>query len=239
MAAQPLFPAAYRGTSLLITPSRSLRHIIMSFASYAQKPLPSPKTNHMFGHFQAKELWGVSEEGRGEQVLARSHTVDMPKKTMANQVPCTPRRDDKNPLLRTGNRLAATIAVHSLDSSFEKSFQDNLELRMRISTLENKIRNRKLLRILLQKREQEISSLQSSLAQTLADISVLQSPESAVELEDWSISEGRVDQEDTLVSRVEKRAWRDPWPRLEVQMETLRWKLVKFLARREARPPGP
>lgn len=238
MAAQPLFPADFTGSSLLITPSRSLPLIIMSFTSYAQKPLPSPKTNHMFGHFQAKELWGVSEEGR-DQVLARSHTVDMPKKTMANQVPSTPRRDDKNPLLRTGNRLAATIAVHSLDSSFEKSFQDNLELRMRISTLENKIRNRKLLRILLQKREQEISSLQSSLSQTLADISALQSPETAVEVEDWSISEGREDQEDTLVSRVEKRAWRDPWPRLEVQMETLRWKLVKFLARRETQPLRP
>lgn len=209
----------------------------MSFSSYAQKPLPSPKTNHMFAHFQAKELWGVPEEGK-QQGLARSHTVDMPKKTMANAVPCTPRRDDKNPLLRTGNRLAATIAVHSLDSSFERSFQDNLELRMRIATLENKIRNRKLLRILLQKREQEISSLQSSLAQVLADIAALQSPESAEEVQDWSVSEGRGEQEETLVSRVEKRMWRDPWPRLEVQMETLRWKLVKFLARRETEPTG-
>lgn len=204
----------------------------MSFATYAQKPLLSPKTNHVFSHFQAKEAWVHSD--RPDQ-LSRSQTVDMPKRTIANPVPSTPRRDEKNPLLRAGNKLAQTIAVHSLDASFEKTFQDNLDLRMRISTLENKIRNRKLLRILLQKREQEITSLQTALSKTLSEIAALQNPDEPVDYEESSVSEGLEEQEDTGLTRVENRLWTDPWPRLEVQMETLRWKLVKFLARRETR----
>ena len=219
----------------------------MSFShTSAQKPLPSPKTFHSVASLQTRESWAVPEEAAPRraapelQLLSRAQTFDMPRKaTMANQVPITLRRDDKNPLTQS-SRLAATLSAHSLDTSFERAFQDNLELRLRISTLENKIRNRKLLRILLQKREQEIEHLRAALAKTLADTDLLQDrlkkvlghPSSPAPDEEVII-DVQSEQEETLVTKAEVRSWQDPMPRLSLQMDSLKWKLVKFLARRD------